>query len=79
MTPHRSGATASASPFSIPNVNLFVRFRIFFNSRFYYPVFTIMFLDFGLTLEDFAVLNAIWEWSKDEPNGLFSFRFRFLF
>ena len=26
-----------------------------------------------------AVLNAMWEWSKDEPNGLFSFRFRFLF
>ena len=26
-----------------------------------------------------AVLNAIWEWSKDEPSGLFTFRFRFLF
>jgi hypothetical protein len=26
-----------------------------------------------------AVLNATWEWSKDEPNGLFTFRFRFLF
>jgi outer membrane protein assembly factor BamA len=26
-----------------------------------------------------AVLTATWEWSKDEPSGLFSFRFRFLF
>ncbi|KPL16321.1 MAG: hypothetical protein AMS26_04925 [Bacteroides sp. SM23_62] len=35
----------------------------------------------GLWLSPFrlAVLTATWEWSKDEPNGLFSFRFRFLF
>jgi len=35
----------------------------------------------GLWLSPFrmAVLNATWEWSKDEPSGLFSFRFRFLF
>ncbi len=31
-----------------------------FNSRFYYPVFTILFLDFGLTVAQFAVLNAVW-------------------
>ncbi|MFH1153317.1 MAG: MFS transporter [Pseudomonadota bacterium] len=35
-------------------------FRVFFNSRFYYPVFTVLFLDFGLTLEQFAILNAVW-------------------
>ncbi len=45
---------------SIPNVRMFIAFRIFFNARFYYPVFTILFLDFGLTLEQFAVLNAVW-------------------
>jgi MFS family permease len=33
---------------------------VFFNARFYYPVFTILFLDFGLTLEQFALLNVIW-------------------
>lgn len=33
---------------------------MFFNARFYYPVFTILFLDFGLTLEQFALLNVIW-------------------
>lgn len=35
-------------------------FRIFFNCRFYYPIFTILFLDFGLTLQQFAMLNALW-------------------
>ena len=48
------------SPFDIPNVKRFVEFRIFFNSRFYYPVFTILFLDFGLTVSQFAILNAVW-------------------
>ncbi len=38
----------------------FIAFRILFNARFYYPVFTILFLDFGLTLEQFAILNAVW-------------------
>jgi len=33
---------------------------VFFNARFYYPVFTILFLDFGLTLEQFALLNVTW-------------------
>jgi MFS family permease len=48
------------SPFVIRNVRLFIAFRVFFNARFYYPVFTILFLDFGLTLEQFALLNAAW-------------------
>ena len=48
------------SPFSVPNVRLFIAFRIFFNARFYYPVFTILFLDFGLTVGQFALLNAVW-------------------
>ena len=42
------------------NVRLFVAFRILFNARFYYPVFMVMFLDFGITVEEFALLNAIW-------------------
>ena len=48
------------SPFKIQNVRLFIAFRVFFNCRFYYPVFTILFLDYGLTLEQFALLNAAW-------------------
>ena len=48
------------SPFAIQNVRLFISFRVFFNARFYYPVFTILYLDFGLTLDQFALLNAAW-------------------
>ncbi len=48
------------SPFALSNVRLFVAFGVFFNARFYYPVFSILFLDFGLTLSQFAILNAIW-------------------
>ncbi len=42
------------------NATLFVAFRILFNVRFYYPVFMVMFLDFGVTLEQFGILNAVW-------------------
>jgi MFS family permease len=48
------------TPFKVRNVRLFIAFRIFFNARFYYPVFTILFLDFGLSMAQFALLNAIW-------------------
>jgi MFS family permease len=41
-------------------VRAFLWFRVLFNSRFYYPVYTILFLDFGLTLEQFARLNMVW-------------------
>ena len=50
----------SASPFSIPNIRLFIALRVFFNARFYYPVFTILFLDYGLSIEQFALLNTVW-------------------
>jgi MFS family permease len=52
--------TQMISPFSIPNIRLFIAFKVFFNSRFYYPVFTILFLDFGLTIAQFSILNAVW-------------------
>lgn len=42
------------------NTTLFILFRVLFSARFYYPVLAILFLDFGLTLEQFALLNAIW-------------------
>ncbi|MDD2462702.1 MAG: MFS transporter [Desulfobulbus sp.] len=46
--------------FDLANIRWFVLFRVFFNARFYYPVFTILFLDFGLSLEQFALLNTVW-------------------
>ncbi len=64
-------ATAT-SPFSIANIRLFIAFRIFFNARFYYPVFTILFLDFGLTIEQFALLNTVWAitiFCSEVPSG----------
>lgn len=42
------------------NASLFVWFRLLFNCRFYYPVYTILFLDFGLNLAQFAALNVAW-------------------
>lgn len=45
---------------ALPNIRRFIAFRVFFNARFYYPVFTVLFLDFGLTIEQFALLNVIW-------------------
>ena len=42
------------------NIRACLWFRVLFNSRFYYPIFTILFLDFGLSIEDFAALNALW-------------------
>jgi MFS family permease len=61
-----------SSPFAIRNVRMFVAFRVFFNARFYYPVFTILFLDFGLTISQFAMLNAVWAASivvMEVPSG----------
>src|SRR5512133_1085136 len=52
--------SAAASLSRLPNIRLFVAFRVVFNARFYYPVFTVLFLDFGLSLEQFALLNAVW-------------------
>jgi len=42
------------------NLRLFMAFRILFNIRFYYPVFMVMFLRYGITLEQFGLLNAAW-------------------
>ncbi len=48
-------------PLSHPgNLRLFLLFRVFFNARYYYPVYAILFLDFGLSVEQFAVLNFAW-------------------
>ena len=39
------------------NPRLFVLFRLLFNCRFYYPIYLVLFLDFGLSLAQFATLN----------------------
>ena len=42
------------------NWRYFVAFRVFFNARFYYPVFAVLFLDYGLSIEQFTILNFVW-------------------
>lgn len=42
------------------NVRRFIIFRLFYSARFYYPVFTVLFLDYGLSLEQFSILNIVW-------------------
>lgn len=42
------------------NVRLFIWFRLLFNCRFYYPIFTVLFLDLGLSIGEFAALNVVW-------------------
>ena len=46
--------------YRLPNIPGFLAFRVFFNARFYYPVFALLFLDFGLTLSEFSISNLIW-------------------
>jgi MFS family permease len=66
------GQPRPLSPFSLPNIRLFIAFRVLFNARFYYPVFTILFLDYGLSLEQFALLNTVWAFTNvlaEVPSG----------
>ena len=42
------------------NPRRFVLFTVFYNARAYYPVLAILFLDLGLTLDEFVLLNLIW-------------------
>ena len=69
----RNEETRAVSPFSLANIRLFIAFRLLFNARFYYPVFTILFLDYGLTLEQFALLNTVWAFTivlAEVPSGV---------
>ena len=43
-----------------PNVPLFIAFRVLFNARWYYPVLAVLFLDFGLSIGQYALLNVAW-------------------
>ena len=66
---------STSSPFRIRNIRLFIAFRVLFNARFYYPVFTILFLDYGLTIEQFSILNTVWAITivcAEVPSGAFA-------
>ncbi len=42
------------------NPRRFILFTVFYNARAYYPVLAILFLDLGLTLDQYVLLNLIW-------------------
>lgn len=59
----------------IRNVRYFLMFRSSYFARFYYPVFTLLYLDYGLTLSQFAMLNVVWAVTivlAEVPSGAFA-------
>ncbi|MGF1777966.1 MFS transporter [Vibrio nomapromontoriensis] len=59
----------------IGNVRYFLMFRSSYFARFYYPVFTLLYLDYGLTLSQFAMLNVVWAATivlAEVPSGAFA-------
>ena len=42
------------------NLRRFKLFTVFYTARAYYPVLAVLFLDLGLTLDQFVMLNMIW-------------------
>lgn len=42
------------------NARRYVLFTVFYNARAYYPVLAILFLDLGLSLDQYVLLNLIW-------------------
>jgi MFS family permease len=49
-----------STDFADRNWRRFVFFRVLFNSRFYYPVLAVMFLDLGLSATQYTLLNFAW-------------------
>jgi len=55
--------TVNAPSLSSPadsNRRRFIGFRVLFNSRFYYPVLAVLFLDLGLSATQYTLLNFVW-------------------
>jgi len=42
------------------NRKRFIGFRVLFNSRFYYPILAVLFLDLGLSATQYTLLNFVW-------------------
>jgi len=59
------------------NWRRFVLFRVLFNSRFYYPVLAVLFLDLGLSASEYTLLNFAWALAivfTDLPAGVLADR-----
>src|SRR3984893_10434348 len=53
--------TSDSSDAANRNWRRFVLFRVLFNSRFYYPVLAVLFLDLGLSATQYTLLSFAWE------------------
>ena len=53
-------STSDFSDAADRNWRRFVLFRVLFNSRFYYPVLAVLFLDLGLSATQYTLLNFAW-------------------
>lgn len=53
-------ATPAVKSLADRNCRQFVLFRVLFNSRFYYPVLAILFIDLGLSATQYTLLNFAW-------------------
>src|SRR5271154_6279379 len=59
------------------NWRRFVWFRVLFNSRFYYPVLAVLFMDLGLSATEYTLLNFAWALAivfTDLPAGVLADR-----
>jgi MFS family permease len=52
--------TSNSNDAADRNWRRFVFFRVLFNSRFYYPVLAVLFLDLGLSATQYTLLNFAW-------------------
>lgn len=67
----------NSTPYS-RNIPLFIAFRVLFNARWYYPVLAVLFLDLGLSVEQYALLNVAWAAAivgLEVPSGAVADRF----
>lgn len=49
-----------SGPFKHKNVRLFAWFQMLYGARAYYPILAIFFVDLGLSLDQFVILNVAW-------------------
>src|SRR5580704_10966111 len=69
--------TSDSSDAADRNWRRFILFRVLFNSRFYYPVLAVFFLDLGLSATQYTLLNFAWALSivaVDLPAGVLADR-----
>ena len=67
----------NTTPYS-RNIPLFIAFRVLFNARWYYPIIAVLFLDLGLSIEQYTLLNVAWAAAivgLEVPSGAVADRF----